>query len=146
MLAANKKSNGTVSRKSTLTARTADPHVLYQRSVQEPSAELAFIDRVYKNMRGRRPLSLREDFCGTALLCAAWVDSSSSRTATGIDIDPEVLAWGMKHNIEPLGEKKARLNLLQQDVRAPVRLLHDVICAFNFSYWIFRTRDEMRAY
>ena len=146
MLSSNKKSNGAHKRKTVLTARNADRHVLYQRSVQEPSAELAFIDRVFKNVRGRRPLSLREDFCGTALLCAAWVDSLGKRTATGIDIDPHVLAWGKKYNIEPLGEKKERVKLLRQDVRAPVKTLHDVICAFNFSYWIFRTRDEMRAY
>jgi SAM-dependent methyltransferase len=140
------KSNGKKRRKRPLTARNADRHVLYQRSVQEPSVELAFIDRVYRKVRGHRPLTLREDFCGTALLCATWVDSLGTRTATGIDIDPSVLRWGVEHNIEPLGDKKDRVTLLRQDVRAPVKGAHDVICAFNFSYWIFRTRDEMRAY
>ena len=51
MLESSKKSNGVQKRKRALTAKTADRHILYQRSVQEPSAELAFIDRVYKKSR-----------------------------------------------------------------------------------------------
>jgi SAM-dependent methyltransferase len=134
------------SKKKPLTARSADKHILYQRSVQEPSAELDFIDRVFKSLYGRKALSLREDFCGTALLCAAWVKSRRDRTATGVDIDPKVIAWGEEHNLAPLGKDRDRVQILQQDVRDPVRARHEVICAFNFSYWIFRTRDAMRAY
>src|SRR5688572_8118187 len=54
------------------TAATADKHELYQLSVQDPEIEIAFINRVYKKTHGRLPVSLREDFCGTALFCAAW--------------------------------------------------------------------------
>lgn len=133
--------------KKPLTAKTADRHILYQLSVQEPSAEIDFIDRVYKLLYGKKADSLREDFCGTALLCAAWVQSKKERTATGIDIDPKVLAWGKEHNVAPLSdEEKSRLVLLRQDVRDTVRERHQVICAFNFSYWVFKTRDEMRGY
>lgn len=131
---------------SKFSAKTADKHDLYQRSVQDPETEVFFINRVFKALRKRAPLSLREDFCGTALLCAEWVKSLAGRNAQGIDIDAKVLAWGTEHNIAALGAEASRVKLLRQDVRAPSPGKHDIVCAFNFSYWVFKTRDEMRAY
>jgi cyclopropane fatty-acyl-phospholipid synthase-like methyltransferase len=141
---AKKKSR--VSKKPRFTAKTADKHVLYQLSVQAPETEVDFLNSWFKKIRGKTPLSLREDFCGTAILCAEWVKSSQERTATGLDIDAPTLAWGMKHNITPIGAASERVTLLQKDVRATLKQKHDIICAFNFSYWIFKTREEMRAY
>ena len=131
---------------SKFSAKTADKHDLYQRSVQDAATEVYFINRAYKTTHDRPPLTLREDFCGTALLCAEWVRTLPTRNAVGIDIDKKVLAWGTEHNIAPLGDKAKRVKLLQQDVRKPSPGKHDVVCAFNFSYWIFKTRDEMRSY
>lgn len=132
--------------KAPLSARNADKHRLYQLSVQDADSEVAFIDRVFRKARGRAPESLREDFCGTALLTACWVKSNERRTGIGIDIDASVLAWGKRHNLSPLDEPGRRVALYRQDVRARVRQRVDVICAFNFSYWVFKTRDEMRTY
>ncbi len=132
--------------KSRFTAKTADKHLLYQLSVQAPDTEVEFLDEWFKKIRGRKPSSFREDFCGTAILCAAWVKSGKERTATGLDIHKPTLDWGRKHNLAPLGDAQERVTLLQQDVRATVKQKHDIICAFNFSYWIFKTREEMRAY
>lgn len=129
-----------------LTARTADKHLLYQKAVQAPEVEVAFMNRVFKKLCGRPPLSMREDFCGTALICTEWAKSRRDRTATGVDIDPGVLAWGRKHNLAPLGDDARRITLLQQDVRERTAKRFDIVCAFNFSYWVFRTRDEMREY
>lgn len=134
-------------RKTTpLSAKNADKHVLYQRSVQDPDAEIQFIHRVFRKLRRRSPLSLREDFCGTALLTAAWVNSDEQRTGIGVDIDPRVLAWGKEHNLAPIGEPGNKIRLYRQDVRDPVSERVDVVGAFNFSYWIFKTRDELRRY
>lgn len=132
--------------KPKLTAKSADPHLLYQLSVQDTPWEVSFIDRVFMGQRGRRPKSLREDFCGTALLCAEWVKKNPERVATGIDIDAKVLAWGKRHNLAPIDEPGNRITLLRQDVREPCAKRHDVVCALNFSYWVFRTRDELRGY
>jgi len=133
-------------KKPRFTAKTADKHVLYQLSVQATETEVEFLTGWFKQIRGKRPLSLREDFCGTALLCAEWVKSSKERTATGLDIDRGVLKWGKEHNLAPLGDAQERITLLCQDVRAKVKQKHDIICAFNFSYWIFKTRDAMKSY
>lgn len=136
----------TKSRKRQLTAKTADKHVLYQESVQDAEAEARFVDRTFKKARGRRATSLREDFCGTALLCSEWVKLGRERTATGLDLDREVLDWGRARNLAPLGDAASRVTLLERDVRASGGGRHDVTVAFNFSYWIFKTRDELRAY
>jgi len=133
-------------KKSRFTAKTADKHVLYQLSVQAPETEVDFLNSWFKKIRGKKPLSLREDFCGTAILCAEWVKSSKDRTATGLDIDKPTLKWGMEHNVAPIGAAQERVTLLQQDVRSTVKQKHDIICAFNFSYWIFKKREEMVAY
>jgi SAM-dependent methyltransferase len=115
-------------------------------SVQDAPLEVEFIERVYKRWRGRNARSLREDFCGTALLCAEWVKAHQRNTAAGIDIDPSVLAWGKRHNLDPLGRGASRVQLLNQDVRDPCSLRTDAVCAFNFSYWVFKTRPAMREY
>lgn len=143
---AKKKTTKKTARKSKFTAKTADKHDLYQRSVQDADTEIYFINRAYKKVKQRAPLSLREDFCGTALLCGAWVRSNKERTAQGIDIDPKVLAWGKDRNIDVLGDDADRVTLLQQDVRKASPGKFDVVCAFNFSYWIFKTREALRAY
>lgn len=136
----------TLPAKVRFSAKTSDKHDLYQRSVQDAEFEVNFITRVFKKLRGRKPLSVREDFCGTALFCSYWVKSDEQRTATGLDIDPKVLAWGRKANIEPLGDAQSRVTLLKQNVldRGPGGF--DVGLAFNFSYWCFKDRPTMVKY
>lgn len=135
-----------VRQKPQLTAATADKHELYQRSVQDPEIEIAFVQRVYKKTYGHLPLSLREDFCGTALFCAEWVKSHPERTAVGIDLDQPTLDWGIEHNLAAIGEPGQRVTLLRQNVLDPVRQRFDLALALNFSYWVFTTREQMRAY
>ena len=51
-------------------AKKADRHALYEHSVQSPDEEIKFITKQFKKLRGRVPLSLRKDFCGTAHFAA----------------------------------------------------------------------------
>ncbi len=136
----------TKSNNKPLTARTADKQALYQLSVQDPEVEIDFINRVFKNKRGRKPMSLREDFCGTALLSATWVKRGKKYTAEGFDIDPDPVAWGMANNFEPLGEDAQRAVLHLKDVREPSLRPPDVRCAQNFSYFVFKEREELLEY
>ena len=131
---------------NTLPARYADRHLLYQWAVQVPDYEVAFINRVFRKRRGRKPLSLREDFCGTAYLSAAWVASRPDRTALGLDLDTETLAWGRTHNLAPLGEAAARVELREDDVRTVTAPGVDVVCAYNFSYFLLNPLAELVAY
>ena len=43
-------------KKPTFTAKTADKHTLYQHAVQSPEEDVRFLSRVYKRVRGRKPL------------------------------------------------------------------------------------------
>ena len=130
-----------------LTAKNADIHSLYQLSVQEPSADISFIQRRFKKRNGRKALVLREDFCGTALMCAEWVRDKSARSAYGVDLDPQTLDWGRTHNLTTLtDEEGARVQLYQQDVRDPIKTKADATCAFNFSYSVFKERPQLLDY
>jgi hypothetical protein len=128
-------------------AMRADRYDLYQRSVQEPSADTPFIHRVFKRRYGRAPRSLREDFCGTSALACHWVTRHEENTAIGIDLDPEPLAWGRKHNLSKLSpEQAARVKLMEGDVLDVGNGGFDLTVAFNFSYMIFDQRPLMLRY
>ncbi len=128
-------------------AETSDRHVLYQQSVQMPEVEVDFFTQTFQEIRGKFPLIMKEDFCGTALLSVEWAKSNPHRTAIGVDICADTLKWGEEHNLKPAGEDIAkRVQLLNADVRAVVEPKTDITCAFNFSYWVFKTRDDMREY
>ncbi len=114
--------------------------------MQDADFEVQFITRVFKKLRNRKPLSVREDFCGTALFCAHWVKSDKQRTASGLDIDPSVLQWGRKHNLQPLGDAANRITLLEQNVLDKAPGAFDVGIAFNFSYWCFQDRPTLVRY
>ena len=92
-------------------------------------------------------MTLREDFCGTYAVCCDWVASHKNRTAIGVDLDPEPLAWGEKHNLSQLTDaQKQRVRIMQQDVRKVNRPQVDILAAQNFSFWIFKTRPEVVDY
>ena len=128
-------------------AATADRHLYYQLAVQCVEAEIDMVDKTYKELRGRRATTLREDFCGTANTSCEWVRRRKNNTAIGCDWDAEVLEWGRRNNLAKLtAEQKKRITLIQQDVRTAHPTLVDIVIAMNFSYLAFKTRDELRGY
>jgi SAM-dependent methyltransferase len=127
--------------------QSRDRHWLYQESVQSPEVHFGFFERAYQARNGRRPLSLREDFCGTALLAAQWVNGRRDRTAIGIDLHAPTLKWGRRHNIDTLPEHaRSRIVLRRANVLNVAKPRVDITVALNFSYYIFRTRPALRAY
>jgi len=134
-------------RSATRMAALADKYDLYQRSVQSPENEVAFFDRVFKTYYKRSPRTLREDFCGAAAVCCEWAKSRPDRLAVGVDLDRKPLAWGEKHNLSKLdAEERSRVRLLQSDARDVTGPKADVVAAQNFSFYFFKTRDELRRY
>jgi len=127
--------------------QSRDRHTLYEKSVQAPEVDIALIQRAFRHHYGRPARTLREDFCGTAALACEWVRSHPRNFALGIDLDPEPLAWCRTHHAAALRPAQAeRLALAQGDVRAVRGPRVDVTVAFNFSYFVFRTRDVLRGY
>ena len=128
-------------------AQQADRHKLYELSVQYAESEVEFVDDRFKDLRGRRARLLREDFCGTANVCCEWVGRRKSNRAIGVDIDPEVLGWGREHNLTKLSQEAVeRVTLLQQNVLSAETEPVDIVLAMNFSYWLFKTRQDLRGY
>lgn len=128
-------------------AERADRHELYEEAVQCVEEECEFVANTFRKIRGRTALSFREDFCGTASAACQWVRQSAEHTATGVDFDPEVLAWGVKNRVSRLDvEQQQRVTLIESDVLEVDTGLVDVVGAFNFSYFIFQQRTQMKQY
>lgn len=127
-------------------AERADKHVLYEKSVQSVDAEIDFVDETFTTLRDRKARILREDFCGTANTSCEWVRRRRNNHAIGVDLDPEVLAWGREHNVAKLGKASNRVTLINDDVLEVHNDPVDVVLAMNFSYWIFKQRPLMRFY
>ena len=127
-------------------AERADKHALYQVSVQSPGVDIEFFEEQFSKYRNRKPMKMREDFCGTALMSTVWCQSDPGRTALGVDLDGPTLAYGRKHNLGPAGEAGTRVKLAQADVRETRFAKVDLTLAMNFSYCVFKTREELQGY
>jgi len=130
------------------TAKTADKHELYQLAVQATDREAKFLSRYVLRYTGRELRTLREDFCGTALLATTFVTLHDDNHAIGVDLDLPTLEWGVTHNVNTTldEEQKLRLTLLNKDVRKVRAPSAQAIAALNFSYSVFQTRKDLLAY
>ena len=128
-------------------ADMADIHELYEESVQNVENEVEFISTTFQEIRGRKALVFREDFCGTASAACEWVRQGPEYQAIGVDIDASVLEWGRANRVGklPVGDQ-ARVSLIESDVLTVETPQVDVLAAFNFSYWIFDERSVMLDY
>ncbi|MDX1405882.1 MAG: class I SAM-dependent methyltransferase [Woeseiaceae bacterium] len=128
-------------------ADKADIHELYEISVQNVEHEVEFLQTTFEQIRGRKAHLLREDFCGTASACCEWVKQGEEFQAIGVDIDAKVLEWGRQNRLARLPTPdQPRVSLIESDVMQAKTPPADIVTAFNFSYFIFKTRDELRAY
>lgn len=128
-------------------AAQADPHELYELSVQCAEAEIDFVDATWKTLRERPARLLREDFCGSALVCAEWIARHKRRHAIGVDLDLDVLAWGRERHLNPLpAGARRRIELRNADVLTVKTPPADIILAMNFSYWLFKQRHTLKRY
>jgi len=128
--------------------QTLSKHQLYEAAVQDVDVDYEFFQRVFKSNRGRKAVTLREDFCGTAVLACEWVKRRKKNIAYGVDLDREVLEWSEENRQSLLTkDQRDRLHIDCDDVRS-VRSnpTVDIIAALNFSYSCFQTRKELLHY
>lgn len=124
-----------------------DLHWLYEAAVQNVDTDLDFATRVYAKHWKHKPLSLREDFCGTAKLACHWVARNKKHEAWGIDFHQPTLDWGMKYNGAKLSKEQLKsLHLICGDVLEVKTPKVDMALALNFSFCIFKQRDILRRY
>ena len=79
---------------------------LYESAVQCHEADIEFISKEFIADFGRKPLSLREDFGGTAAMAVDWVKQGKEYSAHAVDLDPEPQEYGMKVHYATLSEEK----------------------------------------
>jgi SAM-dependent methyltransferase len=128
-------------------AAESDRHELYESAVQDPAADADTLGRFYRRFRKRDAMTLREDFCGTAALSTAWVQTRRGRKAIGVDLDLPTMHWGRKRHIEPAGpDVERRVRLHHANVLDGVGGRTDIGCALNFSYSVFKRRADLLAY
>jgi len=146
-MASKNKKNRRKKKRNRSMADRADRHVLYQLAVQSPEPDIEFFEKAYRHFRQAEPLSMREDFCGTALLSTEWARSDKQRTALGVDLDGPTLAWARQTNV---GAAKPgvqrRVELIEADVRDIREPRVDLTCALNFSFCVFKEREELKRY
>ena len=124
-----------------------DKYDLYVRSVQQPDVDVLLFKRMYDELTGKEPRTLREDFCGTFGICCEWAKLGEDYVAHGLDLDAEPVNYGKKRfysRLSPQEQSRVRIqlkNVLDRDVPTA-----DIIAAQNFSYFIFKKREELRAY
>ncbi|MFP5491686.1 MAG: class I SAM-dependent methyltransferase [Bacteriovoracia bacterium] len=119
----------------------------YERAVQTPDTEVDFMRLWFKKLHGRYPQTLREDFCGTGAISCSWVAKAPQNEAYGIDLDPEPIAMGRERHYSKLSANaQKRMQYLEANVMDKHRFTVDVVCAFNFSYFIFKKRSQLVKY
>lgn len=119
----------------------------YEKSVQNAETEVAFMHDEYKRQNGRLPFVLREDFCGTGAISCEWVKQDRRCRAYGVDLDLEPIHMGMKRHYSQLSKsQQERMVYLNQNVISVKAPKVDIVCAFNFSYFIFQSRKELLKY
>ena len=122
-----------------------DIHQMYQESVQCVEAEIDFVAATYKEIRGNEARFLREDFSGTGQTAGEWVDKNPQNKAWAVDLDGDVLAWGIE-NVLPKLKNSENLTYKKADVRDSGIKNMDIVLAMNFSYFLFMQRHEMIDY
>lgn len=124
-----------------------DKYSYYLRAVQSPETDVEFFRDTYKSVRKKLPTTLREDFCGTHKLCCEWTKLGPRYRAVGVDLDPEPIGYGRTHYWPQLSKaQQERIEILLDNVLNPGLPHADVICAMNFSHFIFKERAMMKAY
>lgn len=124
-----------------------DKYLYYQKAVQSAEGDVQFLRKAYKELRGKDPRTMREDFCGTFNLSCEWVKLGPKFEASGVDLDPEPLEYGRLHNLPRIKpDEQKRVHLFEGNVLHWNLPTADMAIAMNFSYFVFKTRDVMKKY
>lgn len=124
-----------------------DKYRYYLDSVQAPDIDSDFFRQSFEELKNKKPKVLREDFCGTFAVCCEWVKLNPEFVAYGIDLDTEPTEWGKKNNLPVLTpQQQSRITVLNKNVLDKDLPKADVIAAQNFSFFLFKKREDLKAY
>jgi SAM-dependent methyltransferase len=122
-------------------------HKYYEKAVQNPSHEVEFLAKEYKRLKKKDAHVFREDFGGTGYLSCTWVAREPKNTAFAVDLDPDPINYGKERHFARLTEEQQkRMKYVEDNVLNVTAPKADILCAFNFSYQIFKKRKELLEY
>lgn len=120
---------------------------LYQQAVQHPLAEAFFLCNVYEQYNDcQQPVTLREDFCGSAAISLGWIMADPNRKAIAIDNDPPTIDFAQQQINDQLGHAAKAISLICDDVQKVTMPKADIIASMNFSTLIYHDRSSLFAY
>lgn len=129
------------------THRVFDKYDYYHEAVQSADTDVLFLRKAYRELKGKEPKSFREDFCGTFALSCEWIKLGPKMESFGVDFDPEPLEYGRNHHLPKLKpDQQKRLHLLEGNVLKAKLPATDLAIAMNFSYYIFKSRENLKQY
>jgi hypothetical protein len=136
----------------------ADVHACYEEAVQDVVQEVKNLCNFFLQMRDLRDTSgepfepqqpeiLREDFCGTAILCREWVKKNVMRYAIGVDLDEEVIDYASKHTFDGCIPGNIQL-IVDNVVNLESRRIDpsDIVVALNYSTGYFHSFSSLVQY
>jgi len=127
-----------------------DKYYYYHASVQSPDEDVQFLKRVYNEYNNNQEpnrLVMREDFCSTFAITCEWAKLGDKYIGHGIDLEDETLDYGRENYLSKLSDvEQKRVHLKLQDVLEPGMPEADLVCALNFSYFIFKDRAVLKKY
>lgn len=124
-----------------------DKYHYYKHSVQTPDVEAEFLTKTFSKIRGYLPEKCREDFCGTFAVSCELVKLNPQITAFGVDFDTEPLSYGERENLSLLTKDQQKRVIIEKcDVLTGNLPQSQLVCALNFSYFIFKDRQILNNY
>ena len=124
-----------------------DKYWYYRHSVQSPEWEVRLMQKCYKQLKKKDAYLFREDFCFTFALSCEWVKLGELNRSFSIDIDNRPLKYGKQKYLSQLTtDQQKRVKMVHSNVLARNILKADIISALNFSYFIFKRREELKKY
>lgn len=133
--------------KKTAEQATFDKYHYYINSVQSPESDVQFFEKTFKELKQSAPETLCEDFCGTFAISCEWVKMDKNYKAIGVDLDPEPIAYGKENYLHKLSdEQQGRVSIHNENVLKEDLPEADIVSASNFSYFIFKKRQQLKDY
>ncbi len=124
-----------------------DKYWYYRHSVQSPDLDVRFIRNCYRSLKKKEACIFREDFCSTFALSCEWVKLGRLCRSIAVDIDDRPLKYGKEHSLRQLSfDQQERLSVIHGDVLSCRTTKADIISALNFSYFVFKKRDDLKKY
>jgi cyclopropane fatty-acyl-phospholipid synthase-like methyltransferase len=124
-----------------------DKYEYYSKAVQSADNDVRFLKKVFRQIQKKEATTLREDFCGTFMICEEWVKMNREHQAYGVDLDSEPVDYGKKRILKSLKEEQQkRVHISLQNVLEPGLPTADIVAALNFSYYIFKQRQDLKRY